>query len=56
MYLVPMAEAGRKFIILFDHETKPKTRWSVFQALHGKLFSILAIDKFFKQLLLIISM
>ena len=30
--LVPMAQAGRKFIILFDHETKPKTRWSVFQA------------------------
>lgn len=30
--LVPMAQAGRKFIIFFDHETKPKTRWSVFQA------------------------
>ncbi|MCC5654129.1 DUF3854 domain-containing protein [Nostoc sp. XA013] len=30
--LVPMAQAGRKFIILFDHETKAKTRWSVFQA------------------------
>lgn len=30
--LVPMAQAGRKFIILFDHETKPKTRWSVYQA------------------------
>jgi hypothetical protein len=30
--LVPMAQAGRKFIILFDSETKAKTRWSVFQA------------------------
>jgi Domain of unknown function (DUF3854) len=30
--LVPMAQPGRKFIILFDHETKAKTRWSVYQA------------------------
>ncbi|MBE9002671.1 DUF3854 domain-containing protein [Nostoc sp. LEGE 12447] len=30
--LVPMAQAGRKFIILFDYETSSKTRWSVFQA------------------------
>ncbi|MHC0067401.1 plasmid replication protein, CyRepA1 family [Nostoc sp. UIC 10890] len=30
--LVPMTQAGRKFIILFDYETKAKTRWSVFQA------------------------
>ncbi|WP_414519093.1 plasmid replication protein, CyRepA1 family [Nostoc sp. PCC 9305] len=30
--LVPMAQAGRKFIILFDHETRAKTRWSVYQA------------------------
>ncbi|MFW9257607.1 plasmid replication protein, CyRepA1 family [Nostoc sp. CALU 546] len=30
--LVPMAQAGRKFIILFDHETSSKTRWSVYQA------------------------
>ncbi|WP_459195358.1 plasmid replication protein, CyRepA1 family [Nostoc sp. FACHB-892] len=30
--LVPMAQAGRKFIILFDYETKAKTRWSVYQA------------------------
>lgn len=30
--LVPMAQSGRKFIILFDHETKAKTRWSVYQA------------------------
>ena len=30
--LVPMAQAGRKFIILFDYETKANTRWSVFQA------------------------
>lgn len=30
--LVPMAQVGRKFIILFDHETSSKTRWSVFQA------------------------
>ncbi|WP_292875520.1 plasmid replication protein, CyRepA1 family [Nostoc sp. NMS1] len=30
--LLPMAQAGRKFIILFDHETKAKTRWSVYQA------------------------
>ncbi|MHC5897216.1 plasmid replication protein, CyRepA1 family, partial [Nostoc sp.] len=30
--LVPLAQAGRKFIILFDYETKANTRWSVFQA------------------------
>ncbi|WP_233718231.1 plasmid replication protein, CyRepA1 family [Nostoc mirabile] len=30
--LVPMAQAGRKFIILFDYETRANTRWSVFQA------------------------
>jgi ElaB/YqjD/DUF883 family membrane-anchored ribosome-binding protein len=30
--LVPLAQPGRKFQILFDYETKPKTRWSVFQA------------------------
>jgi hypothetical protein len=30
--LVPMAQAGRKFIILFDYETSSKTRWSVYQA------------------------
>ncbi|BAZ03289.1 hypothetical protein NIES37_73020 (plasmid) [Tolypothrix tenuis PCC 7101] len=30
--LLPMAQPGRKFIILFDYEAKPKTRWSVFQA------------------------
>jgi hypothetical protein len=30
--LVPMAQAGRKFIILFDYETKANTRWSVYQA------------------------
>ncbi|MGV2829310.1 DUF3854 domain-containing protein [Myxosarcina sp. GI1(2024)] len=30
--LVPMAQAGRKFIILFDYETKPKTRYAVYQA------------------------
>ncbi|MHC5753810.1 MAG: DUF3854 domain-containing protein [Nostoc sp.] len=30
--LVPMTQAGRKFIILFDYETSSKTRWSVFQA------------------------
>ncbi|WP_420819850.1 plasmid replication protein, CyRepA1 family [Nostoc sphaeroides] len=30
--LVPMAQLGRKFIILFDYETKANTRWSVFQA------------------------
>ncbi|MBW4567238.1 MAG: DUF3854 domain-containing protein [Tolypothrix carrinoi HA7290-LM1] len=30
--LLPLAQKGRKFIILFDHETNPKTRWSVFQA------------------------
>ncbi|MFN6495845.1 MAG: DUF3854 domain-containing protein [Nostoc sp. DedQUE01] len=29
---MPLAQKGRKFIILFDHETKLKTRWSVFQA------------------------
>ncbi|MDJ0747622.1 MAG: DUF3854 domain-containing protein, partial [Xenococcaceae cyanobacterium MO_167.B27] len=30
--LLPMAQAGRKFIILFDHEEKPKTRYQVYQA------------------------
>ncbi|WP_347242608.1 plasmid replication protein, CyRepA1 family [Nostoc sp. FACHB-888] len=30
--LVPIAQAGRKFIILFDYETSSKTRWSVYQA------------------------
>ncbi|KOP26532.1 hypothetical protein AMR41_09950, partial [Hapalosiphon sp. MRB220] len=30
--LMPLAQPGRKFIILFDYETKPKTRWSVYQA------------------------
>ncbi|MBD6620985.1 DUF3854 domain-containing protein, partial [Komarekiella sp. 'clone 1'] len=30
--LVPLAQAGRKFIILFDYETRSNTRWSVFQA------------------------
>ncbi|BCL39745.1 DUF3854 domain-containing protein [Nostoc sp. MS1] len=30
--LVPMAQPGRKFIILFDYETKPKTQLQVFQA------------------------
>ncbi|WP_438822905.1 plasmid replication protein, CyRepA1 family [Nostoc favosum] len=40
--LVPMAQAGRKFIILFDHETKAKTRWSVFQATIRTAKAILA--------------
>ncbi len=40
--LVPMAQAGRKFIILFDHETKAKTRWSVFQATVRTAKAILA--------------
>jgi Domain of unknown function (DUF3854) len=30
--IMPLAQPGRKFIILFDYETKPKTRWSIFQA------------------------
>ncbi|TBR56503.1 bifunctional DNA primase/helicase [Westiellopsis prolifica IICB1] len=30
--LVPMAQQERKFIILFDYETKPKTKRQVFQA------------------------
>ncbi|BBD62917.1 hypothetical protein NIES2109_57670 (plasmid) [Nostoc sp. HK-01] len=30
--LLPLAQPGRKFIILFDYETKLKTRWSVYQA------------------------
>jgi hypothetical protein len=30
--LMPLAQPGRKFIILFDYETKANTRWSVFQA------------------------
>ncbi len=31
--IVPLAQKGRKFIILFDYETKPSTRWSIFQAI-----------------------
>ncbi|WP_341531746.1 plasmid replication protein, CyRepA1 family (plasmid) [Nostoc sp. UHCC 0302] len=30
--LMPLAQPGRKFIILFDYETRSNTRWSVFQA------------------------
>jgi Domain of unknown function (DUF3854) len=30
--LVPMAQKGRKFVILFDYETKPKTKHQIFQA------------------------
>ncbi|AFZ04633.1 DUF3854 domain-containing protein [Calothrix sp. PCC 6303] len=30
--LLPMAQPGREFIILFDYEEKPRTRWNVFQA------------------------
>ncbi|MBD2651552.1 DUF3854 domain-containing protein [Nostoc foliaceum] len=40
--LVPMAQAGRKFIILFDYETSSKTRWSVFQATVRTAKAILA--------------
>ena len=40
--LVPMAQAGRKFIILFDYETKAQTRWSVFQATVRTAKAILA--------------
>ncbi|MHC5674387.1 plasmid replication protein, CyRepA1 family [Nostoc sp.] len=40
--LIPMAQAGRKFIILFDYETKANTRWSVFQATVRTAKAILA--------------
>ncbi|QFS51878.1 plasmid replication protein, CyRepA1 family [Nostoc sphaeroides] len=30
--LVPIAQKGRKFTILFDYETKPKTKHQIFQA------------------------
>jgi hypothetical protein len=30
--LMAVAQKGRKFIILFDYETKPKTKWQVFNA------------------------
>ncbi|MDM9580328.1 DUF3854 domain-containing protein [Nostoc sp. GT001] len=40
--LVPMAQAGRKFIILFDYETRANTRWSVFQATVRTAKAILA--------------
>ncbi len=30
--LIPLAQPGRKFIILFDYESNPKSRWQVFQA------------------------
>ncbi|MBA3920419.1 MAG: DUF3854 domain-containing protein [Nostocaceae cyanobacterium] len=31
--IMPLAQPGRKFIILFDYETNPKTRYAVFQAI-----------------------
>ncbi|WP_292841539.1 DUF3854 domain-containing protein, partial [Nostoc sp. NMS8] len=40
--LMPLAQPGRKFIILFDYETKAKTRWSVFQATVRTAKAILA--------------
>ncbi len=30
--LMPMAQPGRKFFILFDYETKPKTQYALYQA------------------------
>ena len=30
--LLPLAQKGRKFIILFDYETKPKTKYNIYQA------------------------
>ncbi|MEM6402202.1 MAG: DUF3854 domain-containing protein, partial [Cyanobacteria bacterium P01_D01_bin.116] len=30
--LMPLGQPGRKFVILFDRDKKPKTRWAVFQA------------------------
>lgn len=30
--LMPLAQEGRKFTILFDYETKPKTRYAIYQA------------------------
>lgn len=30
--LVPMTQKGRKFIVLFDYESKPKTKQQIFQA------------------------
>ncbi|MEM7758429.1 MAG: plasmid replication protein, CyRepA1 family [Cyanobacteria bacterium P01_A01_bin.40] len=30
--LLPLAQPGRKFTILFDYETKPKTRYQIYQA------------------------
>ncbi len=30
--LLPMVQAGRKFTILFDYETLPKTRYAIYQA------------------------
>ena len=30
--LMPLAQPGHKFVILFDRDKKPKTRWAVFQA------------------------
>lgn len=31
--LLPLAQQGRKFIILFDYETKPKTKYNIYQAI-----------------------
>ncbi len=44
--LVPMATGGRKFVILFDYETKLKTRWHIYQAIirTGKTIQALKCD------------
>ncbi|MBW4564996.1 MAG: DUF3854 domain-containing protein [Mojavia pulchra JT2-VF2] len=42
--LVPMAQQGRKFIILFDYETKPKAKQHVFQATRRTCQVILELD------------
>jgi hypothetical protein len=42
--LVPMTQQGRKFIILFDYETKPKAKQHVFQATRRTCQVILELD------------
>ncbi|MBH8566807.1 DUF3854 domain-containing protein [Nostoc sp. CENA67] len=39
--LIPLAQKGRKFVILFDYETKSKTKQQIFQATHRTCKTIL---------------
>ncbi|WP_442948497.1 DUF3854 domain-containing protein [Nostoc sp.] len=49
--LVPKAQKGRRFTILFDYETKPKTKQQLFQATHrtASTISFVNIRDFLKN-------